>query len=46
VEYGKYSKLEENIDMFDAGNGTIVTAILSGFVLGFAFWVIHKITNL
>ncbi len=26
--------------------GTIVVAIVSALILGFGYWVIHKITNL
>jgi len=32
--------------MFEAGSGTLITTIISTIILGFAFWIIHKITNL
>ncbi len=28
------------------GNGSIVIAIISSLILGFAFWIMHKMANL
>ena len=28
------------------GNGSIVIAIISALILGFAFWIMHKMANL
>jgi len=32
--------------MFNAGSGSILVTVISALILGFVFWVIHKITNL